>query len=189
MRVETKTFGFAKAGLHLRQLREGLSGGTSAKALRRAAEDIGKEALKIVREETKSAYPGGSGRLLRSWRAVRSQASNNLVNVSVVSSVPYARIRDTGGTIRPKRTKYLTVPIHPAAKGRRARSFANTFSKRQMIWIRHSREHATPIYSLESQVTVQGSGYLQKAQRRVRRYVVNRTGKAIRELSAGIYRG
>lgn len=70
-----------------------------------------------------------SGELRDSWKIERGERKS-----SVYSSVPYAAILETGGTITPKRAKALAVPVSPEAKKRAARmgaraaiaSFGNT---------------------------------------------------------------
>lgn len=46
---------------------------------------------------------------------------------TVVVSIPQLGIRQRyyGGTIKPKTAKYLTIPVHPAAHGKRAREFSD----------------------------------------------------------------
>ena len=46
---------------------------------------------------------------------------------TVVVSIPQIGIRQRyyGGTIKPKTAKYLTIPVHPTAHGKRAREFSD----------------------------------------------------------------
>lgn len=45
----------------------------------------------------------------------------------VATNLKYAKIHNFGGTIKAKNAKYLTIPIAPMAKGKRAREFPDTF--------------------------------------------------------------
>lgn len=73
------------------------------------------------------------------WRVIKSNAGlAAFIGANVLSGrrVPYANILETGGTIKARRSKYLTVPL-PAAltkagttKQPEARDFKNTFVKK-----------------------------------------------------------
>jgi len=52
-----------------------------------------------------------------------TQASKTQVSCTVTQ--PGVSLHAMGGTVRPKRSKYLTIPVHPAAHGRSVKSFDN----------------------------------------------------------------
>ena len=62
-----------------------------------------------------------SGRLRASIRGTVEQVSGDLAIVLRAGTdggaVPYARIQEEGGTIRPKKGKYLKIPVGPALTG------------------------------------------------------------------------
>lgn len=49
------------------------------------------------------------------------------VNDAPITLATLARVHEYGMTITPKNGKYLTIPSHPAAKGKRARDFSDLF--------------------------------------------------------------
>lgn len=188
-----------RTGLRMKELSRGLQGG-SAHAIRRAADDIGKEMLRIVRQEVTQSARAPTGRLAKSFTVARtSVGKTRVVDVRVTSPRRYARIVDTGGRIRSSR-KLMTVPLRAPAKRRRARFHPNTFRLRGGIPTRDTprdgdiivqRQGRTvrPLYVLKREVKIKGNRYLQKAQRRIRKYAVERMGVGIRDLSKGIFRG
>ena len=62
-----------------------------------------------------------TGRLRASIRSTVEQVSGDLAIVLRAGTdggaVPYARIQEEGGTIRPKKGKYLKIPVGPALTG------------------------------------------------------------------------
>jgi len=94
--------------------------------------------------------------------------------------VPYAGIHETGGTIRPKNSKYLTIPLKAAktaggAPRGKARDFSNTFvlkakSGQLLIVQKTGKDSLTPLFVLKKSVKVPASRYMSKtlAAKRVR---------------------
>lgn len=63
------------------------------------------------------------------WRQAGDSvvARNTAKGVSVAATQIGIRLKATGGTITPKKAKALTIPLHPAAYGKRAREFDDLF--------------------------------------------------------------
>jgi len=85
--------------------------------------------------------------------------------------VAYANILETGGTIRAKNRKYLTVPLPgaltPAGATRypSARQYPNTFVRRNkngnlIIYEKRGKKSIRPLFVLKRQVTIPAKKYL-----------------------------
>tara|TARA_B100001964_G_scaffold178865_1_gene197304 strand:+ start:981 stop:1535 length:555 start_codon:yes stop_codon:yes gene_type:complete len=74
--------------------------------------------------------------------------------------VPYARIHELGGIIRPKKGKFLTIPF-PGIKGF-ARDFKDTFIAKDIIF-QKTGSGIRPLFSLKKQVTIPRRSYLRPA--------------------------
>lgn len=110
--------------------------GPAAKAVSRAITParlnpvIGRSANNTVREHLfglNSTRPNALGGRRTNFYAQAARATNFKVvsDTAIVVSIPHVGIaqRFFGGTIRPKSGTYLTIPVHPAAHGKRAREF------------------------------------------------------------------
>lgn len=79
------------------------------------------------------------------------------------ATAPYARIHEEGGTIRPKKGRFLTIPLRAAmvrtgiARGT-ARSFANTFVARSrrgaLLIFQKTGKSIKPLFALVKSVTI-----------------------------------
>jgi phage gpG-like protein len=67
------------------------------------------------------AVAGSKGSLMNSVALIMGERHAD-VEVGGLG-VPYARIHEFGGIIRPRRTKYLTIPAEPRWVGKRAKEF------------------------------------------------------------------
>lgn len=98
-----------------------------SKNLVRAAMQAGEVAVGAVRREvvdwTSNTSARKTGALARSFHAVFRSASSDKISVGAFSALPYARIHDEGGTIRPKKGRFLTIPNTRKAERVRARNF------------------------------------------------------------------
>ena len=65
-----------------------------------------------------------SGRL---YRSITYKISGDKIIVG--TNVKYAKIQQEGGVIKPKNKKWLTIPLTPAAKAKRAPDFSDTFAQ------------------------------------------------------------
>jgi hypothetical protein len=130
-----------------------------------------------------------SGKLLkvRSGALRNSIQSRVLVNndgiVGIVGSgvrsgkrTAYADIHESGGTIRPKRAKFLTIPTSHAQTPAGVTRFSaravfegrtqydSAFIKRGVIFgVNKAAKSITPLFILKREVTVRASGYLSKS--------------------------
>lgn len=87
-------------------------------------------------------------------------------------NVAYSAIHETGGTIKPKRAKYLTIPLKAAktasgvARGK-ARDFANTFIKKvssgDLLIFQNKGNGIIPLFVLKKSVKIPASRYMSKA--------------------------
>lgn len=69
----------------------------------------------------------GSGALRRSWHITTTDYGSYDFVVRCATDSKYAAIHQFGGTITPKNSKYLTIPIHPDAKNHFAGQFPDLF--------------------------------------------------------------
>lgn len=81
--------------------------------------------------------------------------------------VKYADILETGGIIRPKKGKYLAIPIGEAktksgvSRGR-PRDFANTFIRKGIIFQKYGKNSIRPLFLLKKSVTIPAFRYMGK---------------------------
>lgn len=92
-------------------VRQAANDGISAAALQ--ARDIAVRKAGRPGGSLKGSPPGTPPFARRSGGLYTRMAATKSVNLkaSFGSSVPYARIHELGGTIRPKRSKYLAIPV------------------------------------------------------------------------------
>lgn len=96
----------------------------------RLAPIIGRSARNATREHlfARDAQGNKLGGRRTHYYGQAARATNFTVEGDmVVVSIPQIGIRQRyyGGTIKPKTAKYLTIPVHPAAHGKRAREFGD----------------------------------------------------------------
>jgi hypothetical protein len=108
---------------------------------------------------------------MRSGRAVASILKSPRVTGTEVANIRgeiggagYLRIHEFGGTITPKKAKYLTIPLPPALnangtpKKKSAREWANTFvarsKKGNLIIFQKNGTKITPLYVLKKSVYI-----------------------------------
>ena len=105
-----------------------------------------------------------------------------VINGVVGSNLAYARIHELGGTIRPRRAKYLTIPLpatltaQSGASRGRARDFRDTFIKRSkagnLIIFRENGGSITPLFVLKKSVSIPARPYLRPAMERGASYII-----------------
>lgn len=79
-------------------------------------EVIGKLAVRLVRDQIdEKLNKRPTGKLRKSWK-YKVERIESGVKIHVFSGSKYARIHDLGGVIRPKRVKFLTIPMTPSAR-------------------------------------------------------------------------
>lgn len=96
--------------------------------------------------------------------------------VEIVSTAPYARIQNQGGTINARTGGFLAIPLPAARDGsgtalfsfREAFSQGNTFiqtsrSGNRLLFRSTGAGNIIPLFVLKQQVTIQGTGYADDA--------------------------
>lgn len=96
----------------------------------RLAPIIGRSARNAIRTHLFARDGQGNrlgGRRTHYYGTAGRATNFTLEGDTVVVSIPQIGIRQRyyGGTIKPKTAKYLTIPVHPAAHGKRAREFSD----------------------------------------------------------------
>lgn len=81
----------------------------------------------------------------------KAQVGTNLV---------YARIHHEGGTIVPKKAKFLAIPLTTAAKAMRPRDFEDTFISKGVIFRKLDDGKIEAIYALKKKVIIPERKYL-----------------------------
>jgi hypothetical protein len=140
-----------------------------AQATMRAGEVVAGQIRREISAWTSNTSTKKSGALARSFQTKLVKTEGGNVEVGVYSSLPYARIHERGGVIRPKNGKFLTIPISPQAQRTTARRFP------EPLFYLH-RPPAHPVlaeqlggdrvqahYILRTSVRIAAKGYLTKA--------------------------
>lgn len=86
--------------------------------------------------------------------------------------LPYADIHETGGTIRPRHKKYLTIPLKaaktPAGVTRApALDWNNTFIRNKIIYQKRG-DKIVALFALKKQVTIPARRYLSRTYRQMK---------------------
>lgn len=172
--------------LKLGKLQKSLNGQGSSPELRKAATDISTEGRRIIRDEIQSTFKDRTGALSKSWtKKTHRPTKGVLLRVTWQSKSPYAKIQDKGGTIVPRKRRFLTVPIHPMAKRRSLLTFAGTFVRNGIVYKKVGKGSVIALYSLQKSVTIKGTRYLRKSGKKIRKYAKARITQAVRELVQG----
>lgn len=130
----------------------------------------GRTVKRIIRNISGPILKTRSGHLRRSisGRTFGGKIVKAIIGSGIFGRRPvkYARIQEKGGTIRPKKAKYLTVPF-PGIKGRAA-NYPNTFVLKSkagnlLIVQRQGKSGFKPLFSLKSKVTIPASHFLSES--------------------------
>jgi phage gpG-like protein len=81
-------------------------------------------------------------------------------SVTIGTNLVYARILHEGGIIKPRRAKYLAIPLSPLAAVHKPRDFANTFISKGIIFLAQDAGDPIPLYALKKQVVIPARPYL-----------------------------
>lgn len=137
--------------------------GDRAQDLRRPLADFGERLVrKISKRLSGQALKERTGRLKGS---LAHEETRDTLEVSAggADEVDYAAIHHFGGTIRPKKSKSLTIPFPggPADKRvpLRAADFNDTFVAKGIIFQKRG-EHIEPLFILRKSVTIPASPYM-----------------------------
>lgn len=116
----------------------GFDAGLAKESIRRAVKDGSEAMARHVRDRWLSGRRGErglnalSGRLRRSTRALSPLVRGGLVTGGVVIDTPYAGVHvgplGSSKTIRPRRSKYLAIPLPGTPPGRRPREIPGLFA-------------------------------------------------------------
>jgi phage gpG-like protein len=96
-----------------------------------------------------------SGNLLNSIKYVIRD--NTIV---VGTNVKYARIHHEGGTIVPKKAKYLAIPLTPAAKVKKPLDWEDTFISKGIIFRKLGKGKIEALYKLQKSVKIPARPYM-----------------------------
>lgn len=131
---------------------------------------------KIEREIDKWAE-NPTGNLAKSF-AIVTRARGGNVTASVQSDAPYAYIHETGGIIRPRNGKYLTIPMTPEARARPARAWGGRlFVPRGKRYLASKQGRGIkPQFALVKQSRIRPKRYLSKAVKGSQRALLNLFG-------------
>jgi len=109
-----------------------------------------------------------TGRLAQSITSLVTRTEKDIIG-RVGTNVKYARLHEYGGEIKPKRAKWLTIPLAAAktpagvARGR-ARDFENTFFKfssaGNLILFQRRGDNIIPLFLLKKSVTIPKRSYM-----------------------------
>lgn len=101
----------------------------------------------------------------------------------VTSSAPYARIHETGGTIRPVRASALAIPLTGGARASGGpRSMAGLFIPKGKAVLALSRGgRISPQFALARSVTLPARGYLTKAAKAASAVIGKRVADLVRQ--------
>ena len=106
-----------------------------------------------------------SGELRRSIKYKMGGTKNNVRSEIGSWGVIYARILERGGTIRPKRVQYLTIPL-PGVKGW-ARNYENAFfiksKKGNLLLVQSKGKGLKPLFVLKKSVQIPAFEWLEKS--------------------------
>lgn len=139
-----------------------------------------RRAALIVQREVRKHITGGSlgnsegvhtrrGKLAQSWQVAEPRRlGGGEIRVSVGSGLAYARIHETGGSVRARNARALTIPINPIAARRPARSwppektFILKFGANAYIVMREAARLVF-LYVLKKQVQMPARRYVSNA--------------------------
>lgn len=162
------SYGLVEVGMRPTQMLTFI--GTEAKQARLRAEFAAASILeRHVKDTIRGKFGAGTGEFPRSYKAVMISG-----NAAVVSDLVYARIQDKGGTIRPRRRKFLAIPISQEAKKKAKTAHGLREWPRDRLRIIKTRKGTliaaeikdkmvTVHYVLKKEVTLSGKQYLTEA--------------------------
>ena len=111
-----------------------------------------------VRPKSDSAGPTLMGKTRNLINSIQYKATASKALVG--SNLEYAKIHHTGGTIKPKRATYLTIPLNKKAAATTARQWQNTFVAKGCIFHKKENGDIEPIYALKKQVIMPARPYM-----------------------------
>ncbi len=109
-------------------------------------------------------------------------------SIVVGTNVTYARIHQEGGTILPKKAKYLAIPLTPAAKVKKPLEWENTFIRKGIIFRNLGNDKIEALYKLQKSVKIPSRPYLfldDRDKSQIENIVTNYYDKKIRKAFNG----
>jgi len=115
-----------------------------------------------VRSDAVSWAPVKTGDLSRS---ILMSPQFPKTRVTVGTNKPDARIQDLGGTIRPKRAQYLTIPLGGTRGSIRSHTggFFIKSKRGNLLYVKKAGKGIKPLFVLKKDVTLKGKPYLTRA--------------------------
>lgn len=162
----------------------------TAAALRAAPRKMTMAGARLIRtnigREIDDWAENPTGKLARSFDVtIADKAKSGEVNTSeasITSTLPYAGIHETGGTIRPRRARALTVPLNAFARKVPARAMGGRLFKLKGTNILAMRVggRVVRMFALRESVYIRPKRYIQKALARSRPALKNLLGATVR---------
>lgn len=137
--------------------------------VKRAFRDFGMDFLRKMKTERLRGRPGlakRTGELARSFQMSLAGETLADAKLRIWTTSPYAKIHEYGGTIRPVKGKWLTIPLPGAAtKAGVARGGARDFENTFFAWSKNGnlilfqkgkgkKGKPTPLFVLKEEVTI-----------------------------------
>lgn len=111
-----------------------------------------------------------------------------------IKKAPYARVQELGGTIRAKKSRYLTIPLRAAqtAKGvgkftardvigqPAAFGYTGTFVHNHIIFGKTAAGGIVPLFKLQESVVIKPVGFLSKSIEEKKEWVAQTVDEAVR---------
>lgn len=134
---------------------------------------------------------------LRGSVSYRVETRTDGVLARIGPHVPYARIQEFGGTIRPRRGQFLTIPLRAAMTAAGATRFTaraiisspsiggfeGTFFRDHILFGKRGKQ-AVPLFVLKRSVTIPARSYLRSSLRESRQAIINTVLGEIRKAVA-----
>ena len=148
-------------------------------AMRRILDLLDREAQRRLRPRKRR------GKLANLFQKIDARADD--VSGRIGPRVPYGRIIERGGIIKPKRRKWITIPLPAAQTSQRvaqhgARKFANTFFAKSkagnLLLFQNRGGQAIPLFVLKKSVRIPKRPYLLPAARAKQARIVEEMGDA-----------
>ncbi len=98
-----------------------------------------------------------SGKLINS---IKYRTQGQKVIISAGGGLKYAAIQHQGGVIRPRKAKYLAIPLTKAAQVKSPRDFENTYIHKGVIFLKVDGGKDIALYALKKSVTLPARPYM-----------------------------
>lgn len=141
-----------------------------ARGVLRAAEYASGQIRREVAAWTSNTSTRKTGALARSFVPTLVKSDPRVIRAGSYSALPYARIHELGGVIRPRNARALAIPLTPQARRMSPRQFGN------LVYIHRKprlpilaqvigKGRIKPQYVLKFQVRISAKHYIARAQK------------------------